>query len=111
MRRYSDKEKRTNFETIRKNMDNEDLLKLQKDVKNLEGYLRGKNQEGIDLYLKHPFNKRITNYYNYNTEGRERTMEEAMEYYIKMNFGEDEYNEYKKYKEEKNKSGNCGGSK
>ena len=89
-------------------MSEEDMTKLRDRVQDLNEFLRRKNQKGIDLYLRHPKNTSgIDDYYDDGSK-KGRTQSEAMEYYIRKNFGEEEAKAYKQYEEE-NKSKGCGG--
>ena len=86
------------------------MTKLRDRVQKLNSDLRDKNRTGIDLYLYHPLNQSKTiDYYDNGNKGR-RTKSEAMEYYIKKNFGAEEAKAYKQYEQE-NKSIGCGGKK
>ncbi len=70
------------------------LKMLQEDLMGLNGELRRANQEGIDLYLTHPYNTKITDY----TEGGTLSYEDAMKKYREENFGETENKEGNKRK-------------
>jgi len=106
-RALSAEKRQVMYEDFLNSMGDGDLTLLRDKVQNLDEYLRLKNQEGIDLYLQHPNNQKIKDYYTYDNGGERRTKEEAMEYYIQQNFGNEECEEYKKSKEQKSKA--CGG--
>ena len=83
-----------------------EMTLLRNRLTNIHNNFRDKNLEGIDLYLEHPKNKTIKNYYTDGNNGQRRTEKEAMEYYVQKNFGDYDY-----VYEEENKSKGCGGVK
>lgn len=83
-----------------------EITALRNKLLDVHDYFKKKNLTGIDLYLEHPKNKKIKNYYTHANNGKIRTKKEAMEYFAQINFEDNDY-----VYEEKNKSNGCGGAK
>ncbi len=83
-----------------------EITALRNKLLDVKDYFKKRNLAGIDLYLEHPKNKKIKNYYTHDNNGKIRTEKEAMEYFAQKNFKDNDY-----VYEEKNKSNGCGGAK